>query len=89
MAMMYMFTHQQWKSSHREKKTEAHVKLDLKRDTNRMTGTGSWIKARSTKDDNINYITDIYHRPHQRPLIFGLLSVRAVTSSAALNAQGF
>lgn len=41
MAMMYMFTHQQWKSSHREKKTEAHVKLDLKRDTNRMTGTGS------------------------------------------------
>lgn len=33
MAMIYMFTHQQWKSAHREKKTKAHVKLDLKRDT--------------------------------------------------------
>lgn len=32
------FTHQQWKKHiHREKKTEAHVKLDIKwQDTNRM-----------------------------------------------------
>lgn len=29
MVMANVFTHQQWKSAHREKKTEAHIKLDL------------------------------------------------------------